>query len=232
MAEQLRNRVGIDDLQQQVDAALKLGSAESPPALHEMLIEEGAPQPSRRFSAFHLPDVQRAKELAAEWMNVAEEVRGSSEDPAEMRVAVGAALEKATGAIAEMETAPDLDANLARHAVKLFLTHYQHELPLRIHGLEAREPWLVMPSRNGDGPPATANPEESLRWFREDPKLNDPKRLVFDLEAKRALPTPVTLAQVKADAVLKTSDLARLPRLSVMPLSDAQFQRLLKLAGA
>jgi len=66
----------------------------------------------------------------------------------------------------------------------------------------------------------------------EDPKLNDPKRVVFDLEAKRALPTPVTLAQVKADAVLKTSDLARLPRLSVMPLSDPQFQRLLKLAGA
>jgi predicted RNA-binding protein with PUA-like domain len=65
-----------------------------------------------------------------------------------------------------------------------------------------------------------------------DPKLNDPKRLVFDLEAKQALPTPVTLAQVKADAVLKVSDLARLPRLSVMPLSDAQFERLMKLAGA
>jgi hypothetical protein len=173
MAEQVRERVGIGNLQRQVDAALKLGSAESPPALDAMRVEEGAPQPSRRFSAFHLPDVQRAKELAAEWMDVAEEVRGSGEDPAAMRVAVGAALEEATGVIAEMEAATELDANLARHAVKLFLTHYKHELPLRIHALEAREPWLVLPSRNGDGPPAVANPEEALLWFREDPKLNE-----------------------------------------------------------
>jgi predicted RNA-binding protein with PUA-like domain len=64
-----------------------------------------------------------------------------------------------------------------------------------------------------------------------DPKLDDPKRPVFDIQAQKALPGPVTLAQVKADAVLKTSDLARLPRLSVMPLSEAQFKTLLRLAG-
>src|ERR1041385_7199021 len=64
-----------------------------------------------------------------------------------------------------------------------------------------------------------------------DPKLADPKRLVFDLLPGQALPAPVTLAQVKADALLKSSDLARLPRLSVMPFSDEQFARLLKLAG-
>jgi predicted RNA-binding protein with PUA-like domain len=65
-----------------------------------------------------------------------------------------------------------------------------------------------------------------------DPKLNDPKRPVVDLKADRALPEPVTLAQVKADAVLKGTELARLPRLSVMPFSEAHYQRLLKLAGA
>ncbi len=65
-----------------------------------------------------------------------------------------------------------------------------------------------------------------------DPKLRDPKRPVVDLAPDRALPKPVTLAQVKADALLKTSDLARLPRLSVMPLSKAQLERLLKLARA
>lgn len=64
-----------------------------------------------------------------------------------------------------------------------------------------------------------------------DPKLHDPKRKVVDLAADRALGNPVTLAQVKADAVLKGTELARLPRLSVMPFSEAQFQRLLKLAG-
>jgi predicted RNA-binding protein with PUA-like domain len=65
-----------------------------------------------------------------------------------------------------------------------------------------------------------------------DPKLDDPKRLVVDLEAKKALPKPVTLAQVKADPLLKGNDLARLPRLSVIPFTEAQLERLLKLAGA
>ena len=64
-----------------------------------------------------------------------------------------------------------------------------------------------------------------------DPKLGNPKRPVVDLAPERALPKPVTLSQVKADAVLKATDLARLPRLSVMPFSESQFQRLLKLAG-
>jgi predicted RNA-binding protein with PUA-like domain len=65
-----------------------------------------------------------------------------------------------------------------------------------------------------------------------DPKQKDPKRPVVDLAADRALPEPVTLAQVKADPVLKGTDLARLPRLSVMPFSEPHFKRLLKLAGA
>ncbi len=64
-----------------------------------------------------------------------------------------------------------------------------------------------------------------------DPKSRDPKRPVVDLAAERALPGPVTLAQVKADAVLQHTDLARLPRLSVMLFSEAHFQRLLRLAG-
>ena len=65
-----------------------------------------------------------------------------------------------------------------------------------------------------------------------DPKLKDPKRPVVDLDADRALPKPVTLAQAKADLVLQTTELARLPRLSVMPFTEAQFQRLLRLSGA
>ena len=64
-----------------------------------------------------------------------------------------------------------------------------------------------------------------------DPKLNNPKRPVVDLAAGQPLPKPVTLAQVKADALLKGTELARLPRLSVMPFSEPQYQRLLKLAG-
>jgi predicted RNA-binding protein with PUA-like domain len=65
-----------------------------------------------------------------------------------------------------------------------------------------------------------------------DPKLGDSKRPVVDLRVDRALPKPVTLAAVKSDTVLKGTELARLPRLSVMPFSETQFQRLLRLAGA
>ena len=64
-----------------------------------------------------------------------------------------------------------------------------------------------------------------------DPKLKDPKRLVVEIEAKQPLPRAVTLTQVKADPVLKNNDLARLPRLSVIPFTETQIQRLLKLAG-
>ena len=64
-----------------------------------------------------------------------------------------------------------------------------------------------------------------------DPKLDDPRRVVVDLKPERPLARPVPLGQVKLDALLRTSDLARLPRLSVMPLTEAQFQRLIELAG-
>lgn len=64
-----------------------------------------------------------------------------------------------------------------------------------------------------------------------DPKAGDPKVVVVDLKPDKPLKRPVTLAQVKADAVLKGNDLARLPRLSVIPFSEAQFQRLLELAN-
>ena len=64
-----------------------------------------------------------------------------------------------------------------------------------------------------------------------DPKLGDPKRPVVDLTPDRRLRQPVTLAQAKADATLKTTPLARQPRLSVMPLSETEFKRVLKLAG-
>jgi predicted RNA-binding protein with PUA-like domain len=65
-----------------------------------------------------------------------------------------------------------------------------------------------------------------------DPKLGDPKRVVIDIVAGRPLPNPVPLAAFRADAVLKSTDLVRLPRLSVIPLTVAQFERVKKLADA
>ena len=53
-----------------------------------------------------------------------------------------------------------------------------------------------------------------------------------DLEVGRALPRPVTLAEMRADAKLAGFDLLRLPRLSVMPVSSAQWSEILRLAGS
>lgn len=52
-----------------------------------------------------------------------------------------------------------------------------------------------------------------------------------DLAPARALPHPVSLATVKADRILRETALSRRPRLSVMPLSRTQFERVLRLGG-
>lgn len=46
-----------------------------------------------------------------------------------------------------------------------------------------------------------------------------------------ALPTPISLATVKADKQLKSWELARLPRLSIMPVTEQQWQRVLELSS-
>jgi predicted RNA-binding protein with PUA-like domain len=61
-----------------------------------------------------------------------------------------------------------------------------------------------------------------------DPKAGDPKRVVVDLKPLRAFQKAVPLATFKTDAVLRTVDLVRISRLSVMPLSAAQLKRVLQ----
>ena len=65
-----------------------------------------------------------------------------------------------------------------------------------------------------------------------DPGKNDPKLVVVDVKAKEELPQIVSLAEVKADSEFSDFPLVRLPRLSVMPVTPAQWNRLLAMAGA
>ena len=46
----------------------------------------------------------------------------------------------------------------------------------------------------------------------------------IDVAAVKALPTPVGLDRIKADARLKGMPLVRLPRLSVQPVSEAEWR--------
>jgi predicted RNA-binding protein with PUA-like domain len=52
-----------------------------------------------------------------------------------------------------------------------------------------------------------------------------------DLEPVKPLKSPVTLAVIKADRVLKEMKLVKQSRLSVTPLTAVEFARLLKLSG-
>jgi predicted RNA-binding protein with PUA-like domain len=64
-----------------------------------------------------------------------------------------------------------------------------------------------------------------------DPAYDDPKLVVIDLAAGAALKEPVTLAAIREDALLAQTELVRIPRLSVVPLTAAQLARLKKLGG-
>ncbi len=65
-----------------------------------------------------------------------------------------------------------------------------------------------------------------------DPKKNDPKLAVVDVKAREQLPQSVSLADVKADSEFSDFLLVRLSRLSVMPVTPSQWNRLLAMAGA
>ena len=57
-----------------------------------------------------------------------------------------------------------------------------------------------------------------------DPSKQEPKLLVVDVEAVRELPRPVTLAEVKSSPKLKNFDLVRNSRLSIMKVTDEQWE--------
>jgi len=62
-----------------------------------------------------------------------------------------------------------------------------------------------------------------------DPTTEDERWLVVDLEPVRSLARPVTLAEIKANARLKRMPLVTHSRLSVMPIDEGAFKRVLAL---
>ena len=65
-----------------------------------------------------------------------------------------------------------------------------------------------------------------VRAAYADPKAKDPRRVVVDLEPTGRLARPVTLAEMRALPVFAPSPLLRQPRLSVVPLTKAQWNAL------
>jgi predicted RNA-binding protein with PUA-like domain len=71
---------------------------------------------------------------------------------------------------------------------------------------------------------------EAVSDPQADPDSDDEKAVVVKVKAVRRLAKPVTLAQVKADRALVDWELARLPRLSVMPVTVEQWRRVEELS--
>ena len=63
-----------------------------------------------------------------------------------------------------------------------------------------------------------------------DPTADEGDWCVVDIVPVKALKRPVTLDQIKADKVLQNMKLVRQSRLSVTPLTETEFERLLLLS--
>jgi predicted RNA-binding protein with PUA-like domain len=66
---------------------------------------------------------------------------------------------------------------------------------------------------------------------RDAPTPDDPKAVVVEVEPVGPLPRPVALAEIKAESALADWDFVRLPRLSVAPVTEAQWKRIEELSA-
>lgn len=69
-----------------------------------------------------------------------------------------------------------------------------------------------------------------LKEFYPDPTATEGDWSAVDLAPVKPLKSPVSLATIKADQILRGIPLVRQSRLSVSPLTEAEFNRLLALA--
>ena len=69
-----------------------------------------------------------------------------------------------------------------------------------------------------------------LREAYPDPTAKEGDWSAVDLAPEKALPRPVTLDQIKGNPKLREMPLLRLSRLSVQPVTSAEFAEILRLA--
>jgi predicted RNA-binding protein with PUA-like domain len=72
---------------------------------------------------------------------------------------------------------------------------------------------------------------EVIKEFYQDPTTDDTNWVAVDLKPKFELKKTVTLEQIKTDEILQHTGLIKQSRLSVMPFTEEQFNRVLLLGG-
>jgi len=70
-----------------------------------------------------------------------------------------------------------------------------------------------------------------LKAAYPDPTATEGDWSAVDLGPVKALKVPVPLSSIKNDAILRDMPLVRQSRLSVMPVTQTQFERVLQLSG-
>lgn len=72
---------------------------------------------------------------------------------------------------------------------------------------------------------------EVIKEYYPDPTDETGKFGMVDVKAAEALPKPVTLDQVKAEPKLKDTALVKYSRLSVQPVSEAEWRMIRRMGG-
>jgi len=72
---------------------------------------------------------------------------------------------------------------------------------------------------------------EITRAAFPDETAEEPGWVAVELKARQPLARPVTLQQIKTEPALAKMDLLRISRLSVQPVTKAEFERIVKLGG-
>ena len=67
--------------------------------------------------------------------------------------------------------------------------------------------------------------------YYPDPTIDDERWCVVDLKVHKKLKVPITLSEIKKDSLLKEMALVKQSRLSVMPVTEDQFHRVISLSG-
>ncbi len=67
-----------------------------------------------------------------------------------------------------------------------------------------------------------------VRAAYPDPEQQDERNLVVDIAAGESLAKPVKLADIKKSNLFPDWDLVRLPRLSIVPVSEKQWEKVME----
>lgn len=96
--------------------------------------------------------------------------------------------------------------------------------PVAIRNLRAMQPGDVVLIYHTGDEKAVVGRGKVVKAAYPDP--GDASLVVVDIKATGRIARPVTLAQIKQDPLFADSPLVRQPRLSVIPISKAQLDRL------